>query len=265
MTWKNLLWGIAVSAFSVHAGAADYSYKPNAAEMQRMPPYCQVKWNFPPTSPEWKSWRDQIGSNYIDVHHFCAGLNFMNRYWGSRNARDRGFYLQSALNNFNYMAKAEKPDFALRAELYSHRGEVLRLMGRPGEAVNDYNKALSINPKMVKPYLQLADLNVAGKSPARALEAITQGLRHVPDSTALQRRYLELGGKKPFPEPIAIQAPEPAALPPAEVTQTPEAVDEAAPAQAAPAVAEPVGAATDAPQPVIGTPTNPYCRFCPPE
>lgn len=265
MTWKNLLYGIAAGAFSLHAGAADSSFRANAAEMQRMPAYCQVKWNSPPSSPEWKSWRNQIGSNFIDVHHFCAGLNFMNRYWGSRNTRDRGFYLQSALNNFDYMVKAEKPDFALRAELYSQRGEVLRLMGRPGEATADFNKALSVNPRMVKPYLQLADLNVAVKSRDRALEAITQGLRHVPDSTALQRRYLELGGKKPFPEPIAIQAPEPAAPPSADVAQTSDAVDVAAPAQANPAAAEPVGDASAASQPVIGTPNNPYCRFCPPE
>ncbi len=263
MTWKNLLWGIVASAFSVHAGAVDSSYKPNAAEMLRMPPYCQVKWNSSPTSPEWKSWRSQIGSNYIDVHHFCAALNFMNRYWGTSNPRDRGFYLQSALNNYDYMVKAEKPDFALRAELYSNRGEVFKLMGRPGEAAKDFNHALSINPRLLRPYLQIADMHVAGKSTTRALETVTEGLRQLPDSKALQRRYLELGGKKPFPEPIAAQVPETVTPQAAAVTQVPETVVEPGSDHAAPSVSEPTKATE--PQPVIGTPNNPYCRFCPPE
>lgn len=263
MNWKNLGWGIAACTLCAHAGAVDFSFKANAAEMQRMPPYCQVKWNSAPTSPEWKSWRGQIGTNYIDLHHYCAGLNFMNRYWAARNAGDRGFYLQNAMNNFDYMVKAEKPDFALRAELYSNRGEVFKLMGKPGEAVKDFNHALSINPRIVKVYLQIADLHVAGKSTARALETVTEGLRHLPDSTALQRRYLELGGKKPFPEPIVTKAPEPVTPQTAEVTLIPKTVVEPVSDLASPPVSEPT-IATE-PQPPIGTPKNPYCRFCPPE
>lgn len=247
------------------AAAVETGLRPSEAEMLRLPDYCQAKYKLPPGSPEWKGWQSRIGQNFIDLHHYCAGLNFVNRFWGAHSKQDKTFYLQRAMSNFDYMVKAEKPDFALRAELYSNRGEVFRLMGRSGEAVKDYSHALEIDPRIVRPYLQLADLHVAGKAPGRALEAITQGLRHVSDSTALQRRYLELGGKKPFPEPIAIQAPEPAAPPPEDVARTSKAVDEAAPAQAAPAASEPASAATEAQQPVIGTPKNPHCRFCPPE
>lgn len=244
------------------AAAVETGLRPSEAEMLRLPDYCQAKYKLPQGSPEWKGWQDRIGKNFIDLHHYCAGLNFVNRFWGARSKQDKTFYLQRAMSNFDYMVKAEKPDFALRAELYSNRGEVFRLMGRSGEAVKDFNHALEIDPRIVRPYLQLADLHVAGKAAGRALEAITQGLRHVPDSTALQRRYLELGGKKPFPEPIVIQAPEPATPLPADVAQTP---DEAASAQPAPAASESVSTTTETPPPVIGTPTNPYCRFCPPE
>lgn len=256
MNWKSSILGIAAGVVCTHAGAVDTSYKANAAEMLRMPPYCQVKWNSPPTSPEWKAWRDRIGSNYIDLHHYCAGLNFINRYWAARNPQDRGFYLQSALNNFDYMVKAEKPDFALRAELYSYRGEVLKLMKRPGEAVRDFSQAIAIDPGFVKAYLQLADLNLAGQSKARALDVVTDGLRHVPDSTALQRRYLELGGKKPFPEPVVARAAEPAPAPAPKAAADPEP---SAAASSAPA------AAGETESPPIGMPGNPYCRFCPPE
>jgi tetratricopeptide (TPR) repeat protein len=167
------------------------------------------------------------------------------------------------MDNFNYMVNAEKPDFALRAELYSNRGEVFKLMGKPGEAAKDFNHALSINPKLLKPYLQIADMHVAGKSTTRALEIVTEGLRHIPDSKALQRRYLELGGKKPFPEPIVTKVPEPVTSQTADVAPITERVVEPVPDLATPPVSESNIEAE--PQPPIGTPNNPYCRFCPPE
>ncbi len=261
MNWKHLFLGGVASMACAQAGAVDYSFRPNAAEIQRLPPYCQAKFNAPQGSPEWTAWRDRIGENFIDLHHYCAGLNYMSRYWGARSAQDRGFLLQRALDNFNYMVKAEKPGFTLSAEVYSNRGEVHRLMRKPGEAIKDYNTAIARNPGIVKPYLQLADLHVASKAPARALEAVSEGLRHVPDSTALQRRYLELGGKKPFPEPVAAKAAEPApdadvAAPPPEASTAPES---------AAAETNPESAAAETARPAIGTPKNPYCRFCPSE
>lgn len=256
MTARALFMLLLLAAGAPAALAVDTGLRPNAAEMMRLPPYCQAKFNAPTSSAEWKSWRAQIGENFIDLHHYCAGLNYMNRYWGARSAPDRSFYLQRALTNFDYMVKAEKPDFALRVELYSQRGEVNKLLRKPGEAIKDFNTARSIDPKAVKPYLQLADLYVATKAPARALETLTEGLRHAPDSTALQRRYLELGGKKPFPDPIVAKAAEAQAEP-----ATPSPASE--PATTVESGPEPTAPATAAP--AIGTPTNPYCRFCPPE
>jgi len=52
---------------------------------------------------------------------------------------------------------------------------------------------------------------------------VVDGLRHVPDSTVLQRIYKERGGKLPYPEPISRAVEVPAA--PAQTRQegeTPE-------------------------------------------
>lgn len=242
------------------AAALDMSVRPNAGEMRSLPPYCAARLNAAQGSPEWNAWRAQLGENFIDIHHYCFALVAVNRYWGARTPQDRGFFLQRAQNNFDYIVNAAKPDFPLRAEVHVKRGSLFRLMGKPGEAAKDFNQALAINPRLVKAYLQLADLNGAGKSRQRALEVVTEGLRHVPDSTALQRRYLELGGKKPFPEPVTKEA-EPAEVPPDTPATQPSAAAE--PAEAA-AVQPPPAAQTEAP-PAIGTPKNPYCRFCPPE
>jgi tetratricopeptide (TPR) repeat protein len=262
---RFMLLGLVLGTGS--AAAVETGLKPSDAEMLQLPDYCQAKYKLPQGSPEWKAWQSRIGQNFIDLHHYCAGLNFVNRFWGARSKQDKTFYLQRAMTNFDYMVKAEKPDFSLRVDLYSNRGEVFKLMGRPGEAIKDFNRALAIDPRIVRPYLQLADLHVAGKAPGRALETVSEGLRNVPDSSALQRRYLELGGKKPFPEPIIAKAAEPV-VPQSESAGAALGADAAiepilAPAQNVPPAAE---AATQSESvPTIGTPKNPYCRFCPPE
>lgn len=266
MTLKVLFTSLILASVTPAVAGINTNVMPNAAEMSRLPIYCQAKLSGfagSKASPEASLWQSRIGENWLAFHHYCFGLTSVNRYWGARTAKERSYYLEVALNNFNYMVRAEKPDFSLRAELYSNRGEVFKLMGKPGEAVNDYHHALSINPRIVKPYLQLADLHVAGKTPARALETVTEGLRYLPDSKALQRRYLELGGKKPFPDPIVAKAAEP---PPQKSDEPAPPSETAIEKEAAPASSpESVPASTAQPQQTIGSPQNPYCRFCPPE
>jgi tetratricopeptide (TPR) repeat protein len=246
------------------AAAAVLPYAATPEEMARLPALCTVRMHGDRQSPEYRAWRARIGENYEDFFHYCAGLNFVNRYWGARVATERNYYLQQAKAEFDYIINRMKPDFTMGADLYSDRGGVFNLMGRLGDAINDFNKALSIDPKMVRPYLELADLYEKAKNRTRALEVTTAGLRLLPDSKALQRRYLELGGKRPFPDPVVQDAPHDAAqpvdTPPAKGEETATTGNPASDAAAStPAVVPPEAA----PQPKIGTPNNPYCRFCP--
>ena len=146
--------------------------------------------------------------------------------------------------------------------LVSARGEVFKLQGKPAQAVGDFRHAIELNPKLTRPYLQLISYFESIKKRGDALEIAQTGLRHNPDSKALQRHYLELGGKKPFPEPLAAPIAEPVspqaadALPATE----PEAGVTSSPSNADSNQTEPAEVAAPPP---IGTPSNPYCRFCP--
>jgi len=275
MNIKNILmlW-IGLTGMSSLVMAEGLPYAVSPMELSRLPQYCAVRMKADMRSSEYQQWQKRIGENFVDFLHFCSGINFINRYWGARSSYERNYYLQNALGEFDYMVRAEKPDFALRAELYSYRGEVLRLMGKTGEAIKDFNKALTIDPKMVKVYEQLADLHLKAKEPARALEAVTEGLRHAPDSRGLQRRYGELGGKKPYPEPYAARKEESAesaqekAVPPSANTEN--APSPAIPNQASAKEASGAGGAADPKQSGPAGPSadqrkNPWCRFCPDE
>jgi tetratricopeptide (TPR) repeat protein len=228
------------------------NFRPSAAEMRQLPPYCAVKFNSSMDSSEWKMWRSQLGPNFNDVHHYCAGLNFLNRYYRAPPS-EKGGMLQGAKRNFEYMMGV-LPEFPLRADIFLNHGITMKLMGQAGLAVKDLQQAIAINPKLTKAYLELVSVYRDSKQSAQAMDIVVAGLRQVPDSKTLQRHYLELGGKPPFPEPAAAEAA-------ATATQ-------AQPEQAPPAAdSQPVPpAATDAVEttPVIGTPGNPYCRFCPP-
>lgn len=245
----------------VATATADVSVLPEAvsdAEMARLPDFCRARMKTPWGSPESRAWRARIGENFVDFYHYCAGLNFIHRYWAATDARQRTHYLQRADANFSYIVKALKPDFTMGAELFTNRGEVYKLMGRRADAIKDFRRATSIDPAFVRAYLQLADVLAGNKDRTQALEAVSEGLRHAPKSTALQRRYGELGGKEPFPAPaVDPEAPVPAASPeplPADPT-----------ASAVPAEAAPRPTAPNTEPPAMGTPKNPYCRFCPPE
>lgn len=230
---------------------AQASYGPTAEEAKALPGYCQG-------SAEWNA---ILGPDATWNNHTCYGLNWLNRYYRARNPRDRKFALQTALSDFNYSIKVLKPDFLLVPEIYMYRGITHSLLGKNGAAMADLYKAIEMNPKLARAYAELADIyDVKLVKPSKALEIVTQGLRHNPETKPLQRRYAKLGGKLPFPAPIESAS----AVVPAAKTD-----ERGMPATDRPAEGSPEPAAVAAPvaefaaPPKIGSQKNPYCRFCP--
>lgn len=241
-------WLLAGLSFSVHASQP---YGPTAEESRSLPAYCQG-------SAEWNA---LLGPDAGWNNHTCYGINWLNRYYRARNPGDRKLALQTALADFSYSIAKLKPDFLLMPEIYMYRGITYSLSAQHGAAVADLTKAISMNPKLVRAYNELADIHEGKYSkPAKALEVVTEGLRHNPDTKSLQRRYTRLGGKLPFPAPVA---PAPAAVPAAKADERGASAAER-PAEAPPEPASNVPSiAEPAAPPKIGSPKNPYCRFCP--
>lgn len=248
-----------------------YQTYPTDQEIATLPPLCKVKLRSDQKSPEFQTMMETYGPDFIHSHHYCTGLNFINRYYGARTLQDKRFDLASAYDNFSYMVAHAKPEFSLMPDVYLHRGLVLSLMSRDVEAIKDLQKALSLNPKTSKAYLTLANIYVKLKQESQALTIVTEGLRQAPRSKALQRRYDELGGKKPYPEPYT-----PPETKPEMVQEPPKTPDDPMTPAAIRAKREsdvqgsttstevsPVAAPTTTPEPAkIGTSRNPWCRFC---
>lgn len=242
--WLALLLPVA----SVMADGA-----PSQAEIAALPAYCAAKL-VEGTNPEpAKIWRSSMGGDFIHMHHYCFGLNFLNRARRSFSSENSGT-LAAAVREFDYMLSNCSPGFSLRPEILLNRGIALSMMKRNGEAVGNLLKSIEMDPKQPRAYMVLADLYDKQKNRGKALETVTAGLRHNPSTKSLQRRYTELGGKLPYPEPVQS----------ASVTG-PEAQPDVTPATGMTPLVTPVVAPAEEPvaAPKIGSPKNPYCRFCP--
>jgi tetratricopeptide (TPR) repeat protein len=244
------------------ATAAEFA--PTQSELATLPPYCAARLN--EQSAAFKSWQSTMGAGFLHIHHYCFGLNFMNRARGmSSSNKEREGTLQAAITNFNYVLRNTQPDFYMRPEVLMNRGITLSMQHNDGAAVGDLLKAIEMDPGLSRAYMALADLYVKQKNRSKALDTVTTGLRHSPETKSLQRRYTELGGHLPYPEPIqpavvesATEKPEPSSVPADAIqdgSEPPATSLATAPAE--------VPAGEPVTEPKIGSPNNPYCRFCP--
>jgi tetratricopeptide (TPR) repeat protein len=186
--------------------------------------------------------------NTKHMHHYCSGLRYLDRaYSAMGNKRDMQYKLGVAINNFDYVLTHTRENYAMRGEVHIAKAQALKLAGKKAEALAEFNKALRYDVGGPDAYQALADHYRETGDKAKALEMATEGLRRNPDSKGLQRRYTEYGGQLPYPAPM---------------TPAPVEAQVSKPA-VAPSVHAPDTIVPESKPPKIGSPTNPYCRFCP--
>lgn len=209
------------------------------------------------------------------MHHYCDCIRFTNRaYSALGNWSDMKFNLETAIGGCDYVLARVPADFYMRPEIHLQKGKALRLYRQETKAVAEFMNAIKGNPTLAQAYVELADIQAKNKIPQEALKTVSEGLRHAPDSKPLKRRYTELGGKLPYPAPVAnlpsppsaeeasAQSKSPSTGPQVLTTPPPAIAPEATtpekptekPVDSSPSTSE---------TPKIGSPTNPWCRFCP--
>ncbi|MEQ1600166.1 MAG: tetratricopeptide repeat protein [Methylophilaceae bacterium] len=210
--------------------------------------------------------------NWMHMHHFCDCVRYTNRAMvPSKDTKQ--IKLETAIGNCDYVLGATTPDFYMRQYVYIQKGKALRMLGKDGLAAAEFMKALSMNSNLVAAYQEMSDFYSRLGKREEALKFTVDGLKHVPNSKALQRRYTELGGKLPYPEPLEIEKPamatpspsSPNATPGTDVTVTPEQGNlETPPINGTSGSSkQTTKILTNESSTPIGSPTNPFCRFCP--
>lgn len=253
---------VVLGLLGVNQASAVAPYKATEAELSVLPTYCQVKLGYSVNSTQanTKLYSEKIGPEYEHIHHYCFGLNFINRYKRSfGNKTDQTFYFNSAMSEFEYIFGHSSPTFWLQPEMHVQKGKLLAAAKRNVEAVNEFEQALQRDPNYVEAYVALSDLYNNTGQKSKSITVVEQALQRAPNNKSMQRRYNQLTGKIFTPPPTVEQA---AQIPPTPIPVVQTAVTSGVSSTTTQAVSASLPVAVPE---KIGTPTNPYCRFCPPE
>lgn len=203
-----------------------------------------------------------IARGVRSFHHYCWGQISLARMFRARSKQQRVAFGIKAVDDYLFVLEHSDylpPGWPYKPKMLAAMGRVQAAMDKEADAVAAYLKALDHDPAYEQAYLGLAEVMQDHGKKDKALAYVTEGLRHNPNSGPLKKRYAGLGGKPPYPKPIAkVESAEssPAAL---TASSPPPANAVTAPPSA------PAAASTQTPD--SETPTsksaNPYCRFCP--
>ncbi len=265
------------------------------SEYQALPAYCTLsKQRLSGDKAASEMGFAQYGEQFRDVQHLCWGIGFLNRYYRYSNSVDLfGHPPESNLNNamaeFNYMVNNLSENSAFGMDIFLYRGILFAIRKQYAKAMIDFRKSLTYNPTNVKTYNAMASIYENQNQKSEALKVITEGLRYIPDSKSLKRRYVEMGGKLPYPDPIVAKVPEsrgneapasgkqdektggtattekPAVEPVVAATEKPTqpAVPEVASDSAASKPSPNADSSAEAEKAKANDARKPWCRFCP--
>ena len=220
-------------------------------------------------TPQEKQLCDSMGIS----NHECDCVRFINRAYSTMNNKVEFKYnLSEAVGGCNYNLSHSGANNPWAPNAHFQIGLALNLQKNPIGAITSFGKALGLNPKHPQAYSEMVNIYLGLKNKNKALEIATEGLRWIPDSKALQRQYNRAGGTLPYPTPYEKVN----AMPQAEIKEQPiSAKDTTTPKNPTPPLPEPqrVIETTQSLQgksqsekqnsEPIGSPKNPWCRFCP--
>lgn len=258
---------LVVIALLVFSGSASAGYAMTAKDMQMLPSYCsqlsaghyEPAVSFPAGMP--------------NAGHYCHGLKSIARATAqATNRHEIQENLQAAVGEFRYVlghSEVSPEYYAYLAMVRTDLGRVYDRLGKVADSSREFLEAIRLKPDYVAAYIGLIDFYRKLGNREDALKTASEGLTHAPESKTLQRRYRELGGKLPYPVPVngepnmasPAEAPARNTAAPGNGNDTTVAAPPAAPSQVddqkQPQEAKPQ-------ETKIGSPTNPWCRFCPP-
>jgi tetratricopeptide (TPR) repeat protein len=277
---------------------AQEAYLVTKAELALMPQYCTAlygKYHGMP-QPQDSPLRHTIPVNCPSAHHYCDGLKFMLRADRSMgNKSDFSYNMQNAQQSFNSVINEWRnaaPSCSLRAEAHTNLAKSLLRMGKrqpaaASQAIDNLNQAIELAPEFLQSYLTLADVYIDSGQKGKAKGIVEEGLVHIPNSKALAKRYVSLGGNlltiKPVtkPAPVTIgenvttgKASQPIEIKPIEVKPIEVKPIEVKPIEVKSIEEKPIevkpaelksesNIGSELPKPKIGSQKSPYCRFCP--
>ena len=254
---------IILIALLLHAPSfAVQGFTVTRAELAVMPPYCTAHYGNLVGLPEaiTSPLRNAVPQGCPSSHHYCDGLKSRLRF--DKHNGESGYWLGNSIAEFESVLQGDFwKNCPLQAEAYVNLGRSYLSQSKQQNAPSfkaaaSFMKALEVKPDYLPAYYALGDYYVRLGDKKKALNMVEEGLRYAPNSVGLLRRFKELGGTTP-PIPHHVTA---------KPMEQQDSLVESPPVKSVESSAPPPkeGESAQAPEPKIGTPSNPWCRFCPP-
>jgi tetratricopeptide (TPR) repeat protein len=207
---------------------------------------------------------------YFHFHHYCYAINYVNKLYSTVDPGKRRYLAQLVVGDTGYVISHVPEDHFLMPEVYALRGRGLLLAKQMPQAESSLLKALALDSRHLGAHLSLGALYLESKRKEKAIETVKAGLTIDPQHKGLRRLAGELGIK------LEELKPSPAPQQPATAPATPQSAGAHTPPTATPAQKPALGEVdkpptktdvspktTETAPPNVGSPTNPWCRFCP--
>ncbi len=182
-----VLWHASFSSYAEKYTGQVSPQRATAAEMQRLPEFCQIRFKWGYGSKQFANWQKTLGSESMHIHHYCEGLVDLMRI------AMRGKHWKSTLNsakaNFNYvLTRIQNPKFILLPDLYYRQAIVFKEEGKTGEAINYANKSIQTKRRYLNPYILLADIYSKSGNKSEAKKILLQAKQYHPTSKRLKKK-----------------------------------------------------------------------------
>jgi len=181
-----------------------YAQKPpdvTAGEVARLPAYCADSQSFADGGfpegplPNQKPWIAKMGHGFWAVHHYCWAMINVNRAMASVVQQTRQYLLSRAIDDCKYVVAHAGSDFVLLPEIYLRMGEYYGRLGQPVAALLHFERSKQTKPDYWPAYLHMAELQAKLGKRAAAVDALSEGLKQVPQQPQLLAAMARLGGK----------------------------------------------------------------------
>ena len=213
--FKFLYVGLAFgNALTVDALAGDIPGYPDQVEaydpreVALLPHYCMFTLEFRRHVPggddkaEIDRWYETMGPGFHAMHHYCWGLMKTNRaLFLTRNQQLKTFYLGSSIDEFDYVLRNSPPDFVMRPEILTKKGQNLIRLGKAVAGVEQLERVVELKSDYWPPYAALSDYYKTTGDLAKARELLEKALTFAPDAKGLTSRLADLESAKAKKKP----------------------------------------------------------------
>jgi len=182
--FKLSLFFILVAPLLSSTALALEEYAFSASEVRQLPPFCA---GFPLDfyRDDAKSLKRNIKVPGQHTHHFCHGMKeILRKNYGA------------AVREFEYVQRMSNSQNDMLDSTSLYKAEALGMLGKTGPAIQEYYKAIQLNPKYHQAYERLADFYLKLGMKKDALDVINTGLKYSPNSRGLKRRLQKLTTQK---------------------------------------------------------------------